>query len=97
MFIPLLFMSGIVGRPFHEFAMTVEHLGRGIGFHRADADADDVRAVSFAPARPDQEGRISRAFERFFDRMMAIYDTRLDMGFPSSISHADDHDRARGC
>ena len=44
-FIPLLFMSGMVGRLFHEFAMTVTLAICLSAFVVADPDADDVRAL----------------------------------------------------
>ena len=43
-FIPLLFMSGLVGRMFREFALTLDDRGRDLGHRLADADADDVLA-----------------------------------------------------
>ena len=43
-FIPLLFMTGIVGRLFREFAITLERGGWRLGVRVADAHADDVRA-----------------------------------------------------
>ena len=43
-FIPLLFMTGLVGRMFREFALTLDHRGRHLGDRVADADADDVLA-----------------------------------------------------
>ena len=49
-FIPLLFMTGLVGRMFREFALTLDHRGRGLGDRVADADADDVRQAA-APSR----------------------------------------------
>ena len=45
-FIPLLLMSGIVGRLFHEFAITVIGRDRGVGRGVADIDADVVLALS---------------------------------------------------
>jgi multidrug efflux pump len=47
-FIPLLFMTGVVGRVFREFSVTLRGLDRGI----ADADADDLRALRAQPAKP---------------------------------------------
>ena len=44
-FIPLLFMGGIIGRLFREFAVTVIGRGRGLGVDLADPDAGDVLAV----------------------------------------------------
>ena len=55
-FIPLLFMSGVVGLLFHEFAMTVTLTLLLLGARLADPDADDVRHVSEArdPAGKEQ-------------------------------------------
>ena len=51
-FIPLLFMSGLVGRMFREFALTLDDRGGDLGGGLADADADDVLAAAQAcPAR----------------------------------------------
>ena len=41
--IPLLFMGGIIGRLFREFAVTLSDGHRRLGDHLADADRDDVR------------------------------------------------------
>ena len=43
-FIPLLFMTGIVGRMFREFALTSHDRGRHLGDRFANPFADDVRA-----------------------------------------------------
>jgi hydrophobe/amphiphile efflux-1 (HAE1) family protein len=79
-FIPLLFMSGIVGRLFHEFAMTVS----------IAVIASAMIALTLTPmmcslflARESERppGRINRAFERFFDRVAAAYDSGLEWVF----------------
>ena len=75
-FIPLLFMSGIVGRLFHEFAMTVSISVVASAFIALTL-TPMMCALFLSRRHPDQEGRISRAFERFFDRMTAIYDSGL--------------------
>ena len=49
-FIPLLLMGGIVGRLFREFAMTCHYRRADLGRRVADADADDVLALSAPPA-----------------------------------------------
>ena len=48
-FIPLLFMTGIVGRLFREFAITMSRRGRRLGVRLSHAHADDVREI--APRR----------------------------------------------
>jgi hydrophobe/amphiphile efflux-1 (HAE1) family protein len=79
-FIPLLFMSGIVGRLFHEFAMTVS----------ISVVASAFIALTLTPMMcslfltresNSPPGRISRAFEGFFDRMVAGYDRGLNWVF----------------
>ncbi len=45
-FIPLLFMGGLIGRLFHEFAVTLSMAVLVSGRALADADADDVLALS---------------------------------------------------
>ena len=42
-FIPLLLMSGMVGRLFREFSVTVVGGAHHLGHRVANADADDVR------------------------------------------------------
>ena len=55
-FIPLLFMTGLVGRMFREFALTLTIAVIDVDDRVADADADDVRAAAAhgrrAAARP---------------------------------------------
>ena len=47
-FIPLLFMGGIVGRLFREFAVYGHRCRPGLGLRLPDADADDVLALPAA-------------------------------------------------
>ena len=75
-FIPVLFMAGVVGLLFHEFAMTTVLAIFLSGLRVADADPDDVRAVS-DPREPEQQGRFSRWLEHGFDRMRDLYDRGL--------------------
>ena len=49
-FIPILFMGGIVGRLLHEFAVTIARGDPGVGPRVADADADAVQPVPEAAA-----------------------------------------------
>jgi hydrophobe/amphiphile efflux-1 (HAE1) family protein len=75
-FIPLLFMSGIIGRLFHEFAMTVSFA----------VIASALIALTLTPMmcsllltreHERRPGRISQAFETFFDRVTESYDRGL--------------------
>ena len=76
-FIPLLFMSGIIGRLFREFAMTVTIRRAGLGGGVADAHAGDVLAVSQARETRHRGGRFNRVAEGFFDGMLRWYDRGL--------------------
>ena len=67
-FIPLLFMGGIIGRLFREFAVTVTRRGGGLGLRLADPDADDVLALPDARGRSEEAGRLNRVAERFLQR-----------------------------
>jgi hydrophobe/amphiphile efflux-1 (HAE1) family protein len=79
-FIPLLFMSGIVGRLFREFAMTTT----------IAVVASGLIALTLIPMMSSrflarelerQPGRISRAFETFFNWMLSAYDRGLRWAF----------------
>src|SRR6185437_11083934 len=77
-FIPLLLMSGIVGRLFHEFAMTVS----------IAVVASAFVALTLTPMmcslfleRERPPGRVSRAFENFFQGMLAAYEGGLTWVF----------------
>ena len=74
-FIPLLFMSGVVGRLFHEFAMTVTLGDLPVRLRVPDADADDVRAVS--DARDREPRAASAAGSRAGSTGCAAYDRGL--------------------
>jgi hydrophobe/amphiphile efflux-1 (HAE1) family protein len=76
-FIPLLFMSGIVGRLFQEFAMTVTIAVVASAFIALTL-TPVMCSLFLARERERPPGRISRAFERFFDRMLAGYDRGLN-------------------
>ena len=67
-FIPLLFMTGVVGRLFKEFSVTLVGRGGGLRGRLADPDADDVRPPAAPgrrnearPAGPRQRSRVRRA------------------------------------
>ncbi|WP_301103282.1 efflux RND transporter permease subunit [Propionivibrio sp.] len=85
-FIPVLFMSGIVGRLLHEFAVTI----------CAAILVSGVVSLTLTPmlcsrylrhAEPEEHGRIFRAFERFFDALLAGYERtlRLAMAHPRLV------------
>ena len=68
-FIPILFMSGLLGRLLHEFAVTIVVGGSGFRFHFADADADDVQP--FRAFRTREKARENLQFLRAFFRRHA--------------------------
>jgi hydrophobe/amphiphile efflux-1 (HAE1) family protein len=84
-FIPLLFMSGIVGRLFHEFAMTVSIAVVASAF--IALTLTPMMCSLFLSRESDQpKGRINRAFESFFDWMLAEYDKGLNWVFRHQLS-----------
>jgi len=81
-FIPLLFMTGIVGRLFREFAITLS-VASGLRRRLAHAHADDVR-----PAAKVREGSTARTVLRHPGRMFkkkpcSIWYDRAPMGAPT--------------
>ena len=79
-FIPLLFMSGIVGRLFREFAMTTTIAVVASGFIALTL-TPMMSSLFLAREHGRAPGRISRAFEAFFDWMVALYDGGLQWVF----------------
>ena len=75
-FIPVLFMSGIIGRLFREFAMTV-----GAAIVMSGLISLTVTPTMCARLmrhhRRDEHGRVYRACERVFDSMLRFYDRGL--------------------
>jgi multidrug efflux pump len=55
-FIPLLFMTGLIGRMFREFALTLSILVVVSAVVSLTPDPDDVRGRCFAPGRPATRG-----------------------------------------
>jgi multidrug efflux pump len=72
--IPLLFMSGIIGRLFREFAVT---LSIAIGMSAILSLTLTAMMCAFLLRADQKPGRLARLFERFFDGMLAIYDRSL--------------------
>ncbi len=75
-FIPVLFMGGIIGRLFREFAVTigVAVLVSGV----VSLTLTPMLASRFLRAQEDvHHGRLYKASERFFDRMLAGYESGL--------------------
>ncbi len=75
-FIPLLFMGGIVGRLFQEFAVTVT-VAVVISAFVSLTLTPMMCAQFLTRERHDNPGRFSRAAEAFFARVIARYDRGL--------------------
>jgi hydrophobe/amphiphile efflux-1 (HAE1) family protein len=79
-FIPLLFMSGIIGRLFHEFAVTVSV--SVIVSALISLTLTPVMCSLFLRKEEHQSGgRLNRMAEGFFDRMIKGYDSGLKWVF----------------
>jgi hydrophobe/amphiphile efflux-1 (HAE1) family protein len=79
-FIPLLFMAGIVGRLFREFAMTVTTAVLVSGF--ISLTLTPVMCSLFLTRESGHgKGRLNRAAEGFFDWMLRGYDRGLQWVF----------------
>src|SRR4029077_10781316 len=76
-FIPVLFMSGILGRLLHEFAVTIGAaiLVSGV----VSLSLTPMLCSRFLRASKEgvQHGRMYAFFERFFDRLLRMYDRTL--------------------
>ncbi len=79
-FIPLLLMSGIIGRLFHEFAVTVTIAVVASAFIALTL-TPMMCSLFLAREHDRPPGRINRAFEGFFQRMLAGYDRGLNWVF----------------
>jgi hydrophobe/amphiphile efflux-1 (HAE1) family protein len=79
-FIPLLLMSGIIGRLFHEFAMTVSIAVVASAFIALTL-TPTMCSLFLAREHERPPGRINRAFEQFFQRMLTGYDRGLHWVF----------------
>ena len=77
-FIPVLFMSGILGRLLHEFAVTIAVAVLVSGF--VSLTLTPMLCSRFVRSSHDREhGRLYAAFERFFERMHGAYDRTLQV------------------
>jgi HAE1 family hydrophobic/amphiphilic exporter-1 len=75
-FIPVLFMSGIVGRLLHEFAVTICAAILVSGFVSLTL-TPMLCSRYLRPADAREHGRVFRAFERFFAALLAVYEKTL--------------------
>jgi hydrophobic/amphiphilic exporter-1 (mainly G- bacteria), HAE1 family len=75
-FIPVLFMSGILGRLLHEFAVTIAVAVLVSGF--VSLTLTPMLASRFVrPTHKAKHGRMYNFFERFFERVRKLYDRTL--------------------
>ncbi len=77
-FIPVLFMSGILGRLLHEFAVTISVaiLVSGI----VSLSLTPMLCSRFLrPSRESHHGRLWMLFERLFDGLLRLYDRTLQV------------------
>jgi len=81
-FIPVLFMSGLLGRILHEFAVTIIFAVLVSGF--VSLTLTPMLCSRFVHAvRDEKHGRLYQAFDRFFDGLRGAYDRTLRL----SIDH----------
>ena len=66
-FIPILFMGGIIGRLFHEFAVTIARGDSRVGLRVADAHADAVEPLPQAAITARSTAGCINATERVYD------------------------------
>jgi hydrophobic/amphiphilic exporter-1 (mainly G- bacteria), HAE1 family len=75
-FIPVLFMQGIVGRLLHEFAVTICVAILVSGF--VSLTLTPMLCSRYVKhAEPDSHGRIFQMFESFFDGLLGLYERTL--------------------
>jgi HAE1 family hydrophobic/amphiphilic exporter-1 len=75
-FIPVLFMSGLIGRLLHEFAVTIVVAVLVSGF--VSLTLTPMMCSRFVhPEHEREHGRIYNFFERFFNGMRGTYDRTL--------------------
>ncbi len=75
-FIPVLFMGGILGRLLHEFAVTIAMAVLVSGFVSLTLTPMLCSRFVRAPAH-EKHGRLYAASQRFFDGMLGAYDWSL--------------------
>jgi HAE1 family hydrophobic/amphiphilic exporter-1 len=75
-FIPLLFMGGIVGRLFHEFAVTIGAAILVSGF--VSLTLTPMLSSRFLKPPSHEHGRMFNATERAYDRLAGAYTRSLD-------------------
>jgi multidrug efflux pump len=84
-FIPILLMSGIIGRLFREFAMTIS-ISIMISLAISLATTPMMCAILLRDESGQRHGRLYRASERFFDGMLNFYRRTLNVAFQHPLS-----------
>src|SRR6202046_1223958 len=75
-FIPVLFMGGIIGRLLHEFSVVIMVAVLVSGF--VSLSLTPMLCSRFIrPQHEQKHGRIYMSLERFFDRLLHLYDVSL--------------------
>jgi HAE1 family hydrophobic/amphiphilic exporter-1 len=75
-FIPFLFMGGIIGKLFHEFAVTIGVAILVSGF--VSLTLTPMLSSRFLRSEHDREhGRMYQATERFYERTLGVYERSL--------------------
>ena len=87
-FIPVLFMGGIVGRLLHEFAVTIARGDPGLRLRLADADADAVQPVPEAAALDAPRAALQR--DRSACSTRWLQGLRLDAAADDPLQGRDD-------
>ncbi len=75
-FIPVLFMGGIVGRLLHEFAVTISVAVLISGVVSISL-TPMLCALFLRPKKEERHGRLFSLFEKFFDGMLSLYERSL--------------------
>ncbi|MDB5315383.1 MAG: acriflavine resistance protein, partial [Rhodospirillales bacterium] len=76
-FIPLLFMDGVVGRLFREFALVLT-IAVVVSMFVSLTITPMMCALLLRPTEEERPGRLSRGFERGFDALLRGYARTLD-------------------
>ncbi|MBR0937513.1 efflux RND transporter permease subunit [Bradyrhizobium jicamae] len=84
-FIPILMMSGIIGRLFREFAMTIS-ISILISLAVSLATTPMMCAVLLKPETGEGHGRLYWASERFFEAMLNFYRRTLTAALQHRLS-----------
>ncbi len=74
-FIPVLFLGGLIGRLFHEFAVTIGVAILVSGF--VSLTLTPMLCSRFLRPQHEDQGRFFNAIERFYERVLAGYERTL--------------------